>query len=391
MSDQTKHILCVYATRQIDSNLFMASTIFNGLKQAGYRVDIVFMGYREVIDVFKERYGHYFHEIYEVVIKKGWIVRHLKSDRSKLLYSFYLHFCKDAFVRPYDKWGIKRTFTVHYDRIVSFIPPPVSGLLASDVRKINGLENIPLVQFWTDPLSLGRCDSIADIPRSRFMHLYLERKILSKADKVFFGYKLLCETEQKLHPRFAFKMGWTHISYVEHPLGTERVHNEKVTIGLFGAYQRRVRNIEPLLNAIVHFPDVQFIIRGDADFEIDASCYPNLDVEPGRKTADEIERLEAKCDILLSLAGLSGVTQPAGKTFYYANYDKPIVHIGDGANKEYFANYLKSFNNRWIICENDSNSIIQGIREAIETLPSFKLCIPDCVNPATIARGIVEY
>lgn len=391
MNNQSKHILCVYATRQIDSNLFMASTIFSGLKQAGYQVDIVFMGYREVIDIFKERYGHCFNEIYEVTIKKGWIVRYLKSDRSKLLYSFYLHFCKDAFVRPYDKRTIRNTFKVHYDRIVSFIPSPVSGLFASDICESNGLADVPLVQFWTDPLSLGRCDSIADIPYSRFMHLYLERKILSKADKVFFGYKLLCETEQMLHPQFASKMGWTHISYVEHLLNTKQSHNEKVTIGLFGAYQRKVRNIEPLLGAIVRFPDVQFIIRGDADFEINASSYPNLDVEPGRKPADEIEQLETRCDILLSLAGLSGVTQPAGKTFYYANYNKPIVHIGDGANKEYFANYLRSFSNRWIICENNSDSIIQGIREAIELLPSFKLRIPDCMNPAVIARGIIEY
>lgn len=178
---------------------------------------------------------------------------------------------------------------------------------------------------------------------------------------------------------------------MEHPLDTGRPHNEKITIGLFGAYQRRVRNIEPLLEAIKYFPTVQFIIRGDADFEIDTSHYSNLDVKPGRKPADEIERLEAKCDILLSLAGLSGVTQPAGKTFYYASYDKPIVHIGDGVNKEYFADYLRSFGNRWVICENTPESIVSGIREAINILPSFKLQIPDCMNPVSIARSIIEF
>ena len=250
--------------------------------------------------------------------------------------------------------------------------------------------NVPLVQYWTDPLSLGRCDNISEIPRSRFMHLYLERKILAKADKVFWSYKLLCETEQQLHPEYAGKMNWTHVSYVEHSLDSGRPHNEKITVGLFGAYQRRVRNIQPLLAAIRSFPDVQFIFRGDADFEIDASRYPNLDVMPGRRPADEIERLEAKCDILLSLAGLSGVTQPAGKTFYYVSYDKPIVHIGDGANKEYFARYLSSIGTRWVICDNTSESIVRGIQEAINALPTFKLHIPSCLEPATIARSIVE-
>lgn len=280
-------------------------------------------------------------------------------------------------------------FRIVYDKILSFSPPPINGLFASDLRILNGMQDVPLVQFWTDPLSLGRCDSIAEIPRSRFMHLYLEGKILSKADRVIWGYKLLCETEQQLHPEFADKMGWTHVSYVEHPQAGGRPHNERITIGLFGAYQRRVRNVQPLLAAMRSFPDVQFVIRGDADFEIDASRYPNLDVLPGRRPADEIERLEAKCDILLSLAGLSGVTQPAGKTFYYASYDKPIVHIGDGANREYFASYLCSFGDRWIICENTPESIVKGIREAIDALPAFELHIPACMDPAAIARSIV--
>ena len=48
---QKKTVLCTYITRQIDSNLFMSSTVFNGLQQAGYDVDIFFIGYREVVDV----------------------------------------------------------------------------------------------------------------------------------------------------------------------------------------------------------------------------------------------------------------------------------------------------------------------------------------------------
>lgn len=125
MSSQNKNILCVYATRQIDSNLFMSSTIFNGLKQAGYHVDIVFMGYKEVVRTFRERYGHYFQTIYEVVIPKGWLVSRLKSDRAKLLYSFYLHFCKDTFIRPYSKKDITFDFKIKYDSLLSFVPPPL--------------------------------------------------------------------------------------------------------------------------------------------------------------------------------------------------------------------------------------------------------------------------
>ena len=386
-----KRILCVYATRQIDSNLFMSSSVFNGLKRAGYKSDIVLLGHSDIISIIKEKYGHYFENIYEVNISRSWISKKVKSSKAKLLYSFYLHFFKDAFLRPYSDKQITLGLKGKYNSILSFVPPPINGLFASDLRRTNKLEDIPLIQFWTDPLSLGRCDDINQIPKTRFMHKYLERKILSKADKVVFSYKLLCEKEQELYPDMSDKMSYTHVSYIEHPFDKGKPKNEKITIGLFGAYQRRVRNIEPLLSVFERFPNVQFIIRGDADFEVDAKQYPNLDIEPGRKPANEIEKLESKCDILLSLAGLSGVTQPAGKTFYYANYDKPIIHIGDGIHKDYFEKYLKSIGNRWIICDNTSKSIAKAIQEAIDVLPSFKLEIPECLSPEAIAKSIIEF
>lgn len=46
-------VLCVYATRQIDSNLFMSSTVFRGLKEAGYDIDLAFAGTANVIEDFK--------------------------------------------------------------------------------------------------------------------------------------------------------------------------------------------------------------------------------------------------------------------------------------------------------------------------------------------------
>ena len=87
------------------------------------------MGYREVIRTFKERYAHYFHTIYEVVIPKGWLTKHMKSDRAKLLYSFYLHFCKDAFFRPYRRRDVRLPFRIVYDKILSFSPPLLTGCL----------------------------------------------------------------------------------------------------------------------------------------------------------------------------------------------------------------------------------------------------------------------
>lgn len=385
-----KSVLCTYVTRQIDSNLFMSSTIFNGLFLSGYSVDILFIGYREVIDVFKQKYGHYFNKIFEVEINKGFLTTWCNSDKAKIIYSYYRNFVMDAFIRPYSLGKVKCMVTKEYDVVLSFVPPAVSGLMAKDLKNIANLKSARFIQFWTDPLSLGRCDSIDEIPKSRFLHYWLEKRILKYCNKAVFAYPLLAETEKKLHPYYANKITWSDISYVEHPFDKGKPNNNQVRIGCFGAYQRRVRNIKPFLDVLKYFPDVSFVIRGDSDFTIEKSSYHNLDIEYGRRSANEIEQMEAECDILISISGLSGVTHPSGKTFYYANYDKPIIHIGDGKNNIFFKKYIEGFEERWIVCDNNMESIREAINKAIDVLPTFKLNIPLRMKPNVIAKKIIE-
>ena len=61
-------VLCVYATRQIDSNLFMSSTKFDGLQKCGYHVDMIFCGTEAVCKQFESRYSHYFNNVYYILI-----------------------------------------------------------------------------------------------------------------------------------------------------------------------------------------------------------------------------------------------------------------------------------------------------------------------------------
>lgn len=383
-------ILCVYATRQIDSNLFMSSTVFNGLMQAGYHVDMAFWGYPSVCKVFEQRYSKYFNNVYYQEVYESWIKQQMsKGDRTSVLYSFYRSFLADFIKRPYRMSGYAECLDNNYDVVLSFIPPAVSGYLAHDIHK-KICKSAKLIQFWTDPLSLGRCNSISDIPATRKLHILIEKQLLSYADKVVFCYPLLCEKEQELHPQYADKMTWSDVGYTEH-LGEESClrNHSKISIGLFGSYHSKVRNILPYIEAIRAFPDVSFIIRGDSDLTIESSGLDNLDIAYGRRPISEIERQEAGCDILVCLGGSSGITHPAGKVFYYANYDKPIVYIGDGFHNEYFMNYLKGFG-RYIVCNNTVEEIKLGIQSAIESLSGFKLHIPERLEPKVIAKKIVE-
>lgn len=168
-------ILCVYVTRQVDSNLMMASTVFRGLNEAGYVADMVFVGSTDAIAEFKCRYESYFRRVYYRSICKP-LKNNMLYRISPLLYSYVRHFILDAVCLPGVKWLMELKAN-KYDKILSFIPPVISGRYALKIKECFMAE-VPLVQFWTDPLSLGRCNDIDEIPKSRCIHKLLEHRLL---------------------------------------------------------------------------------------------------------------------------------------------------------------------------------------------------------------------
>lgn len=295
----------------------------------------------------------------------------------------------DGFNSPRVDW-LKGKIRNNYDKILSFIPPVISGRYALKVKE-HFLRTTPLIQFWTDPLSLGRLNGINEIPRERWLHKYLENRMLNGGgvSKIVFCYPLLMAMEASLHPDAAHKMTWSDVSFMPHKNQTMHV-NQRPIIGLFGAYQQHVRNIRPLLEAIQELPDFDFIIRGDGDLPFDISGITNLDLKSGRIPLTEVEELEDKCDVLLSLAGKSGITHPAGKTFYYADYKKPIIHIGDGKHALYFKGYLDEFGSRFIHCFNSKEEIKNSINEAVNKAKEFTLIIPERMDASLIVRKILD-
>lgn len=184
-------------------------------------------------------------------------------------------------------------------------------------------------------------------------------------------------------------MTWSDVSYVPHNNLVHKKTNQQITICLFGAYPSNVRNIAPLLHAIQLMPQYRFIIRGDGDLPFDVSRIKNLDLEHGRLPVSTIEVLEQYCDILLSLSSKNGIA-PGGKTFYYVSYNKPIIHIADGVNGEYYNKYLNNLENRYRCCLNNSDEIRDTISKVVDELNDFTLQIPRRMDAAVIARQIIE-
>ena len=66
------------------------------------------------------------------------------------------------------------------------------------------------------------------------------------------------------------------------------------------------------------------------------------------------------------------------------------MHIGDGKNNGFFKKYIEGFEGRWIVCDNNVESIVNAFRKAIETLPTFELKIPKRMEPANIVKKLIE-
>ena len=395
-------ILCVYATRQLDSNLMMSSTIFNGLFQNNYHVDMVFAGDENTISIFSNKYSKYFHKVYYTKFKKSPIKRLIRSlPKGDLLYSYFVHFVYDQLFKGYDRSIYKKikNDSVDYDLILSFIPPIISGKLAIDINKrcFNGEKRI--IQFWTDPLSLGRCNTVSDIPWYRFFHRFAEKSLLRSAYKAVFCYPLLCEMEKKLYPQFKAKLLWSDVSYLDRDVKQQSEQPIKIqdkssitkeyTIGLFGTFHSSIRNIHPLLNAAKSFPNTKFIIRGDSDFTEFDGIAPNVDISVGRLPASDVELLENSCDALIILGNVGGIQIP-GKVYYYSNYPMPLICICDSVHSGALKEYLAPLN-RYILCDNNLESIKIGIEKALDELAHKTTWeVPERLEPKVIARKLVE-
>ncbi len=378
----------------MDSNMMMGSTLFNGMHKCGYNTDLVFSGYKDVCEAFKEQYGLFFNEVYYITMKKSLAATFCEKKRKmSVLYNYYLSFLKDFLIRPY---SIRNVLNLvegkQYDVILSFIPLSLAGILSNDLKRI--YPRARYIQFWTDPLSLGKCNDIDDIPFYRIIHKRNEKKLLSFADKAVFCYPLLCEMEKKLHPEFKDIITWSDVSYIERkdmlaPNTEKKIDRKyKNSVGLFGSYHSSVRNIIPLLEVTNEFPETLFVIRGDSDIIVDKNKYPNVDVKIGRCPSKEIEELEQMCDCLLVLGNKGGIQIP-GKVYYYVNYNKPLLCICDSVHSNALKSYLTPLN-RYNLCDNNPESIIVGLTKTLNELKDFKLKINERLLPENVAKRIIE-
>jgi hypothetical protein len=263
-----------------------------------------------------------------------------------------------------------------YDLVISSSDPKTSHIAMKELIK-QGLKYKRWIQYWGDPMTLDITDKSI---YPKWVIRNTEKKLLSAADKIIYVSPFTLEQQKRMFPQLADKMTFLPIPFIKEKYFKE-TSNSKFTIGYFGAYSSKVRNILPLYEAGKKMKESVLInILGDSDIQLEET--ENIRVYP----RGDIDKFEKEADLLVCMLNRAG-TQIPGKIYHYAATNKPILVLVDGDNRNEMKEYLQSFS-RYIICDNEVESIINTI-ENIKMNPTiYSPC--KAFRPQTIAMKFTE-
>ncbi|HOA81603.1 MAG TPA: hypothetical protein PKK61_11165 [Defluviitaleaceae bacterium] len=272
-----------------------------------------------------------------------------------------------------------------YDLIISSSDPKSSHLLALRILEKSKNCKAKWIQYWGDPM-------LHDITRKSDWRdrivKYYEKKLISKADRVIYASPLTLKVQRDTFPDLAHKMDYANQIYANVQNNISESINRKdesqISVGYFGAYKSTVRNILPLYNA-AKAKGFKLTICGPSDIQLQST--DNIRVL-GELPYNEATKLESESDILICLCNKRG-TQIPGKIYYCTAYKKPIIVIIDGEYRKELKEFLKSFN-RFILCENEEESIIKAIEKAKKQIKVDRYELSDQLKPKYMAGKIIS-
>ncbi len=276
----------------------------------------------------------------------------LKNKIKKILYNFLKK------IKIYDFRSSlankKIIIDEQFDIIISSSDPKSSHLMAKNVIKNNPNITKKWIQYWGDPFY----DDIND--KRGIFKIFVkkeENKLIESCDKVVYVSPFTLKKQQELFPKYKNKMFFLPIPYNQE-LIYDKTNNKKITLGYFGDYYKRNRNIIPLYNFVKNDKDLKLLICGKSDIDLNEE---NNIIIKERQPIEKIREFEKKTDILICICNNSG-TQIPGKVYHYSATNKPILIILDGENQEELKQYFNKFN-RYILCYNNEESIKEGVKK----------------------------
>lgn len=244
--------------------------------------------------------------------------------------------------------------SIEYDYVIG-ISDPKTSFIAIEKLIYQGLKYNKYIQYWGDPLTI---DITLKTVLPKFIIKKTEAKLLSSCDKVFYASPITLKVQKDLFPMYASKMKFIPTPFLkENKYPTNK--NETFTIGYFGDYPSKIRNIEPLIKAVNNSGkkeemEIKLNVVGNSDLEFENS---NLVSFYSRRNIQDFEK---NADLLVCLMNRTG-TQIPGKLFHYSSTNKKILVILDGENNTEFIKFLEPFE-RFYICKNNENDILNSIK-----------------------------
>lgn len=217
------------------------------------------------------------------------------------------------------------------------------------------------VQYWSDPIAISGILP-EDLSIKRVAHKVIEKKCLSYADKIIYGTKVLLDAQKTIYKKYANKMDYIDISYIEKNKTTTTKPNNRFLYA--GNYYSSIRNIYPLYQAFNDFKLGELTIYGSSDLQLSSTECVKVN---GRISLDQLTEIENEYYNIVCVGNVNCLQIP-GKIFYDMNKNKNILVVLDGKYKEEIKSYLDSYN-RFITCYNTA----EAIKEAIQQLEKNKL------------------
>ncbi len=252
-----------------------------------------------------------------------------------------------------------------YDLVISSSDPKTSHLAVHSLRR-QGVVFGTWIQYWGDPLTLDITAKHA-FPRAYVRRV--EERILRGADHVVYVSPFTLAAQQTLFPQLASRMHVLPVPYGrEKRYGSTTLYDvlgkrRPLKIGYFGDYKSHVRNVLPLYEACREQSDLFLYVAGNTDLQLASN--DSVQIMP-RISQQEMERLEAECDVLVCLLNSSG-TQIPGKVYHYTATDKPILIVLDGEHAPAMAQYFDRFE-RYTCCPNEPDAIRTALTETAQQL-----------------------
>lgn len=315
--------------------------------------------------------------------KKSGIKSFVKSKLKKA----YRHILKYDYVYNNSYFWITNTAKkfksdTHYDLVISNSSPAASHKVVSLLKNNGNISYDKWVQIWEDPWSH---DIYANVDNRI---LEEERKLLSQADVIFYVSPLTLENQKEIFPESADKMKFVPLPFFKYSDDKKCVKSEKfgISIGYFGDYYSKTRNILPLYNAVCETGCI-FNVCGDTDLNLCSD--DKITVKP-RVGLNELSVIQDNTDILVCICNLGGGQIP-GKIYHYSVTDKPILFLLDGNDKEkkLIKEYFEPYN-RFIFCENNVADISAVIREFQNGSRNIVAAPIDSFSPSNIALDIIR-